>query len=218
MSEMYEGVVFRSNERTARRVFGSLAAGLRLRLVRLARGVFGIYRVAGRADTFDQPAVERVAQRISTETGSAVALFYDNRCGIRAGVLHSVGRRGREFGEADAWWAPCGKNGELVIGGPQFRLTQLQPGGEYECVFSAIDAALGAVGVGRRVSAELVKQAFCYEELEALAESGSPANRNDVPCSSTPLRQGSAPLVAPVFTEGLTRRSARCAARGRGCR
>jgi hypothetical protein len=63
MSEAYEGVVFRSDERTARCAFGSLASRLRLRLVRLARGVFGIYRVAGRNDAFDQPAVERVAQR-----------------------------------------------------------------------------------------------------------------------------------------------------------
>ena len=50
MSEMYEGVVFRSDKRTARRTFGSLSSGLRLRLVRLARGVFGIQRVAGRAE------------------------------------------------------------------------------------------------------------------------------------------------------------------------
>src|SRR5436309_2275427 len=60
MSEVYEGVVFRSNERAARRTFGSLSSGPRLRLVRLARGVFGAYRVAGRADALDQPAVERV--------------------------------------------------------------------------------------------------------------------------------------------------------------
>src|SRR5262249_7138780 len=91
MSEMYEGVVFCSDERTARRVVGSLVLGLHGRLVRLARGVFGISRVAGGAEVFDQPAVERIASRVSTETGSAVALFYDNSCASRVGVLYSAG-------------------------------------------------------------------------------------------------------------------------------
>src|SRR5262245_22485690 len=104
MSEAYEGVVFRSDERTARRAFDSLSSPLRLRLVRLARGVFGVYRVAGRADAFDQPAVERVAHRVSAEAGQAVALFYDNSCGVRVGVFYSGGRWVREFGDGDAWW------------------------------------------------------------------------------------------------------------------
>ncbi len=170
MSEVYEGVVFRSAERAARRTFGSLSSGLRLRLVRLARGVFGAYRVAGRAGALDQPAVERVAQQVSAAVGRAVALFYDNRCGIRAGVLYCVGRRDRELGDDDTWWARCGRDGEPIPGGRRFRITDLRPGEEYECTYSAIDAGLEVVGVGPRVSAAMVKQAFCYEELETLAE------------------------------------------------
>lgn len=175
MSEAYEGVVFRSDERAARRAFSSCASGLLLRLVRLARGVFGVYRVAGRDDPFDQPAVERVARRMSAEAGQAVALFYDNSCGIRTAVLYAGGRRVREFGEADAWWVPSGEDGELAIDGPRFRVTELPPGGDYGCVFSAIDAALEAVGAGTQVSAASVKQAFCYDDPEALAESGHSA-------------------------------------------
>lgn len=174
MSEMYEGVVFRSDERTARRTFRSLALGLRLRLVRLDCGVFGVYRVAGCADAFDQPAVERVAKQVSAAVGPAVALFYDNCRGFRIGVLYSDGRRGREFGDGDAWWVPYGEGGELVLDGPRFRESELRPDAEYDCIFSAIDAALEAVTAGTQVSASSVKQAFCYEEAEVLAESGSP--------------------------------------------
>lgn len=169
MSEAYEGVVFRSDERTARRVFAALASPLRMRLVRLGRGAFGIYRVAAGTDAFDQPAVERIAERASGVVGQAVALFYDNSCGVRVAVIYAGGRRGREFGDGDAWWVPLDDNGEPVASGLRFRVTELRRDKEYDCVYSAIDAGLEAVGAGR-VSAKAVKQAFCYDEAEVLAE------------------------------------------------
>src|SRR4051794_28999637 len=104
MSEAYEGVVFRSDERAARHAFITLASPLRLRLVRLGLGAFGIYRVAGRADAFDLPAVEQIAARVSAAVGQSVALFYDNSCGVRVAVAYADGRRGRAFGDGDAWW------------------------------------------------------------------------------------------------------------------
>jgi hypothetical protein len=170
MSEMYEGVVFRSDERTARRVFAALPSDLHLRLVRLARGVFGVYRVTGRGVPFDQHGTEGIARRISKDTGQAIALFYDNSCGIKVGVRYSVGKRGREFGDGDAWWVPYGDDGELDEDGPKFRVTELQRDIEYDCIFSAIDAALEAVGISRAGFAEVLKEAFCYEEFATLAE------------------------------------------------
>lgn len=175
MSERYEGVVFCSSEQAAREAFSRLASGLRLRLVRLAPGVFGIHRVAGRAAAFDRPAVERVAEQVSTEAGRAVALFYDNGCNVRGGALYSGGCRGREFGDEDAWWVPYREDGELMVDGPRLRQRELRPDLEYDCIFNAIDAALEAVQAGPRVSAALVKQAFCYGESELLAETGPPA-------------------------------------------
>ncbi|HEY9906362.1 MAG TPA: hypothetical protein V6D18_01985, partial [Thermosynechococcaceae cyanobacterium] len=99
MSEAYEGVVFRSDDHTACHFFAALASPLRLRLVRLGCGVFGVYRVASRADAFDQPDIERVAAWVSAEVGQAVALFYDNSCGVRTAVAYAGGRRSREFGD-----------------------------------------------------------------------------------------------------------------------
>jgi hypothetical protein len=174
MSEVYEAAVFHAEERTARRIFVALSSPLRLRLIRLAGDVFGIYRVAGRDHAFGRHAVERIAQQASAEAGRAVAVFYDNRSGIRAGVLYAASQRVREFGEADAWWVPCGQDGEPLLDGPRFRASELHLDEEYECIFSAIDAALQAVEAGPALSVGRLKQAFCYEEFEALAESGDP--------------------------------------------
>jgi hypothetical protein len=112
---------------------------------------------------------------VSAGAGKAVALFYDNRCGVRVGVLYSEGRRIREFGDGDAWWVPYGEDGELVREGPRLRESELLPEEEYDCIFSAIDAALESVGAGSDFDAEVVKLAFCYEGSSVLAESGGPA-------------------------------------------
>src|SRR5690349_120789 len=95
MSEMYEGVVFRSDEPAARAAFEAVISSLRQRLVGLADGVFGVHRVADRAEVFDQPALERLAGQLSAHVGRAIALRYDNSCGIQAGVLYTGGQRGR---------------------------------------------------------------------------------------------------------------------------
>ena len=175
MSDLYEGVVFRSDERTALHVFDAITSKLKLRLVRLTSDVFGIYRVADRGDPFDQPAVEAVAERMSIEAGPAAALFYDNRCGVRFAVLYSSGHRGPEFGDDDAWWVPYGEDGDLVIDGPRYREFELHPDEEYDCIFSAIDAALESVAPDAGITAHRVYQAFCYEEAEVLAEFGGAA-------------------------------------------
>jgi hypothetical protein len=64
------------------------------------------------------------------------------------------------------------EDGELPDDGPRLRPDELLPDVEYECVFTAIDAALEAVLANPSVSAAVVKQAFCYGEAELLAESG----------------------------------------------
>jgi|GEM_PF-5973539 len=145
MSEMYDGVVFRSDEPAARAAFEALASPLRLRLVRLADGVFGVHSIASRGDVFDESALEEIAGQLSVRVGRAVALFYDNSCGIRAGILYTGGRRGRVFGDDDAWWVPCSEDGRFVRDGIRLRANELRPDVEYDCVFSAIDAGLEAV-------------------------------------------------------------------------
>jgi hypothetical protein len=170
MSEMYEGVAFRTDEATARGAFEAVTSSIRLRLVCLAEGVFGAHRVANRTDAFDQPAIERVAMEMSACVGLTIALFYDNRCSIRSGVLYNRGRRVQVFGDDDSWWVPYGEDGQLLLDGPRYRFSELRPDVEYDCILSAIDAGLEAVGARAFVDAELVKRAFCYDGLETLAE------------------------------------------------
>jgi hypothetical protein len=179
MSDMYEGVVLRSDKRAACQAFASLSSKLRLRLIQLAPGVFGIYRVAGRAETFEPQEVERVAKQLSSAVKRAVALFYDNQCCLRSAILYSAGRRTREFGDGDAWWVPYGPDGKLVLDGPRFRVGELRPDQEYDCVLSAIEAALESIGAYPRVSGELLIKAFCYGKRATLAESGSFAEPGD---------------------------------------
>lgn len=171
MSESYEGVVFSSDESKAHRVFVALDSPLKLRLVRLAVEVFGIYRLATRSEVFEQLAVEQIAQRVSAEVGNAIALFYADSCGVRGAVAYRNGQRIREFGERDEWWVPLDQDGEPVIAGTRIRVYEMCPAEEYDCVFSTIDAALQAVEVDSWVSPQIVQQAFCYEEAEVLADS-----------------------------------------------
>ena len=173
MSEMYEGVVFRSEENIARHAFHTLSSERWLRLVLLDCELYGVYLVAGRADAFQQHTVESIARRVSEEVGRAVALIYDNRCGTLIGVLYAGGRRVREFDNGDALWVPYREDGQLNLDGPRYREAELLPHEEYDCVFSAIDAALEALETGRSVSASLIKQAFCYDGALVLAESGN---------------------------------------------
>jgi hypothetical protein len=137
LSEIYEGAVFRADESTARAAFGALATPLHLRLIRLADGVYGVYRVAGRGDLLDVPEMEQVARRLSAQVGQSVALFYDNRGGVRVGVLYVAGHRDREFGEEDEWWAAYGDDGELRTDRSRFHPAELQPDEEEELSFGS---------------------------------------------------------------------------------
>ena len=82
---MYEGIVFRCSDAAAPAAFRALPAPFPLRLVRLADDTFGVYRVAGRADRFDVDAMTSLAAALSESTAAALAVFYDNRCGLREG-------------------------------------------------------------------------------------------------------------------------------------
>ena len=173
MGELYEGIVFRCEEPLARAAFGAVVSPLRLRLVRLSDGAFGVYRVASRGERFNAPAVENVAAQLSARVGKAVALFYDNRCDVEAGVLYASGGRSRGFGEEDGQWVPYSETGELVVDHPKLRVSELQPDREYDCIVSPIDAALQAVGAWPQVTGSTLTQAFCYDECDLLAESGN---------------------------------------------
>ena len=162
MSEVYEGIVFRSNDTAASGAFRGLTAPVPLRLVRLADGIFGVYRVATRSVPLDVEAMTSLAASLSEAVPAATAVFYDNRCGVRAAATFRGGTLSAEFGEEDEWWAPLDDEGVPRRDVPPVPATDLDPDEEYGCVRTAIDVGLADLGVPSAVTCDTLKQAFCY--------------------------------------------------------
>jgi hypothetical protein len=172
MSEMYEGIVFRSSDAAAPAAFRSLPAPFPLRLVRLANGTFGVYRVAGRSDRFDVEAMTSLAAALSESTSAALAVFYDNSCGVRATAVFRGGTLSAEFGEDDEWWVPLDDDGEPRRDVPPVPAADLDADEEYDCVRDAIEVGLATLEVPSEVTRDTLKAAFCYEKSAVLAEAG----------------------------------------------
>ncbi len=166
MSESYEAVIGKAPEELALSAFRALETPLQLRMLRLADGVYGLCRVADLGTRFDPQGVERVAAQFSATVGRAAAVFYDSSCAVRAGALFEAGERRREFGESDEYWAPL--SGHRSPSALRLRAAELRSDVEYECVLSAIDVALAAIGVEGLRSTDLT-QAFCYREPACIA-------------------------------------------------
>lgn len=171
MSEMYEGIVFRCSVATAPAAFRALPAPFPLQLVRLADDTFGVYRVAFRADRSDMVAMTSLTAALSVFTAAALAVFYDNRCGLRAAAAFRGGTLSAEFGEDDEWWVPLDEDGEPRRDVPPVPAADLDADEEYDCVRDAIEVGLAALEVPNVVTRETLKDAFCYGRSAVLAES-----------------------------------------------
>ncbi len=171
MSEAYEGVVFCSNERNARKVFETIDidSAYSMNLVRLAFGVYGIYRVAGRNDPFEPEILLGIARTVSKKLGKAIALMFDNGSCVRYGALFEKSKRIREFAIEDELWVLLDNKGRALTSRGFCKVTDFEKDEEYERVFSAIHLSLEAIGIALRVSEDALVQAFCYEEESALA-------------------------------------------------
>ncbi len=178
MSEMYEGVVIPAGAARLRGAFDELRSPLTLRLAELAPDVCGVWRVARRHENFDPEVVEAVGAALSDGLGlCTLVVFYNNQVGLREAVLFDPAvTEARVFGEEDEWWVPLDDEGEPITNGPRFRADQMEAleaqdeDAEFDCVWSALDAGLDALGVADRVHTGMLKQAFCYDGCGWLAE------------------------------------------------
>lgn len=172
MSDVFEGVVVFTDEAAISRSFAELRSHLALRLTRLAPSILGVYRSDypnGRP--FDIPEQERIAQRLSEEFDRALLVFYDDRCDACGAALYSGGRLTREFGEPDEVWVELDDDGTPNLEGPRYSGDALPDDfDDGDCIRTAIDAGLDAAGFGT-LNQALLKQAFCYDEFDRLAES-----------------------------------------------
>lgn len=79
MSEVYRGVLVKTDEATAREQFALLKSDSGLRLAALREDIYGFYNKKSEG-TFDE--LQSVATHMSQVTGSAVVYLYDSRVGF----------------------------------------------------------------------------------------------------------------------------------------
>jgi hypothetical protein len=169
---MYEGVVFCASDGVAMEVFEGVGAPFPMRLVRLAEGVCGVHRMARRSEMFDVERMTGLAARLSERCSWALAVFYDNRCGVRGAVLFQNGGGGVEFGEKDERWVLIDERGYPRGDVAPVGEEAMDPEQEYDCVLDGIEAGLAAMGILGVVDRHTLKQGFCYGESVTLAEAG----------------------------------------------
>jgi hypothetical protein len=105
--------------------------------------------------------VEDLADELSLELLTAVAVHYNDQLGVKTAVLSQGGEPVGYFGDGDEVWVPFGEGGELVMDGPRYPGDALPGGVECDCVRTAIDAALEAAGFqGWMTAGELVQVAY----------------------------------------------------------
>jgi hypothetical protein len=172
MSEIYEAIIFRSTDAAALTAFRGLAAPFPLRLVRLADCSFGLYRIAGRSVPVDFETMKSLASKLSESISAALAVFYDNRCGLRAAASFRAGALSASFGEHDELWVPLDEDGEPRHDVPPVPATSLDPNEEYDCMQDAIEVGLATLQLPAQLTRATLRDAFCYEKAAVLAEAG----------------------------------------------
>jgi len=170
MSEFYEGIVTVGHMELVSSGFHALRAQRTVRLVRFGERTFGVYAVLSRSDRMNEDAINEAATYLSTTCGNALAVLYDNRVGLRISKLFRDGKLYCEFGEIDEKWVPLDENGAPDINHHTLSTDELNPEDEYECTQDAISLGLAKLGVAISLTTGDLKQAFCYDEGEVVAE------------------------------------------------
>ena len=171
MSISFEAVVVAGNQPALLRLLEGLPGleepgfftPITLSVSRVARGrfvVFGWRVGAGRPSC--APEMEHLADELSVEFGTAVAVHYDDQIGARAAMLSRDGEPVRSFGEEDEVWVPYGRDGELVMDGPRYPGNAVPEDVECDCVWNGIDAALEGAEFRKWLSAHKLAAEVAY--------------------------------------------------------
>lgn len=164
MSELYEGVVIVADVAAMGRVFQTCSSPHALGFDAVGDNVYGVYTRADRQILFEPEETARIAAHFSSTLGAALAVFYDNRCGINTADLYRDGQHIQTFTQADAIWVTLDADGEPILTGPTFATHERRDDVdvEYDYLHSPIDIGLIALGVHPGIDAAALKQAFCY--------------------------------------------------------
>lgn len=170
MSDFYEGIVTVGHMDLVSSGFHSIGVQRPMRLVRFGGRTFGIYPVASRSERMNEVEMDAAATHLSKTCGNALVVLYDNRVGLRVTKLFREGEFDCEFGELDEKWVPLDEQGEPRINHHTLSADELDPDDEYECTQDAISLGLAKLGVANFVTSSVLKQTFCYDEGEVVAE------------------------------------------------
>jgi hypothetical protein len=172
---IFEAVVYEGDAPGVRAAFDRLQTRLALRLFQFEdRRFVLICWPAGAPRHHAVDEVNRIAEVFSREFGTALAVHYDDRCGVKVSVLYRSGSPIREFTEADEVWTPIDDDGEPISDGPQYPGDAIPDDVECDCIRQAIDVALDAAGFGGWLTEDELQDWACTEDLWIAQRLGSP--------------------------------------------
>jgi hypothetical protein len=189
MSMYFEAVVLAANQSALIRLLEGLPeleepdpfAAITLKVSREARGRYVVFGWrAGAKRPMCAQEMEDLADELTLELGSAVAVHYDDQVGLRAAMLSREGEPVRYFGEPDEVWVPYGEDGEPRTDGPRYARNAVPDDIECDCIWNGIDAALEAAGfrkwiTSHKLAAEVAYRA--YRESPLWERPGVPVKR-----------------------------------------
>jgi hypothetical protein len=188
MSMYFEAVVLAARQASVIRLLEGLPdleepdpfACLNLTVSRVARGRYAVFGWRAGADRpMCAQEIEDLADELTLELGTAVAVHYDDQVGLREPMLSRDGEPVRYFGEADEVWVPYGEGGQLRMDGPRYPGIAAPDDVECDCIWNGIDAALEAAGFCKWITArELTQVAFwAFHGRRVWERPGVPAKR-----------------------------------------
>ena len=171
MSMYFEAVVLAANQSALIRLLEGLPeleepdpfAAITLKVSREARGRYVVFGWrAGAKRPMCAQEMEDLADELTLELGSAVAVHYDDQVGLRAAMLSREGEPVRYFGEPDEVWVPYGEDGEPRPEGPRYPGNAVPDYVECDCIWNGIDAALEAAGFRKWITAHKLAAEVAY--------------------------------------------------------
>ncbi len=191
MSERFECALLTGLRGEVIGAFHDLHSPLPIGLGELDRDLFAVYVRGGRL--FNPPEVEKIAVSLSMRFGKALLLLYDNSCGVRFAALYESGALVKEFDERDEIWVPLDEQGYPDTDRGRFRWDDIKDdsGGEYDCIYDAIDAGLDALGVRDRLDRVSLKQKVVHEfDYQKVRDSETFSPRSHAPRYALPITSG----------------------------
>jgi hypothetical protein len=150
MSSIFEGIVCKTPVEEIKSVFDRIdiiSSSLTLKIAKIDPYLSTIYCSSPRSKAIFTDEIDFVASQISIEINNTLLVRFDSRIGHRSSFLFKNGVPCQSFDENDELWVITDEEGESIINGQRFSLSELDDDEEYETICDAIDLGLEAIDV-----------------------------------------------------------------------